>query len=116
VLIDNDRGYLDALMEAVGTAGDLAVVGTALTVGDGLAAVERMQPDVIVVDVRMPGGGGPEVAQVTRRLAPGARLLALSVHTEQEIVAEMLRAGASAYMRKDAAIEEILAAIRSLVH
>ncbi len=114
VLVDNDRGYLDALAEAIATARDLAVVGQASSVGEGLALVEQLQPDVVVADVRMPGGGGEQVARMARGLAPGARVLAVSVHVEREVVTDMLAAGASAYVRKDAAVEDILAAIRSV--
>jgi DNA-binding NarL/FixJ family response regulator len=114
VLVDNDRGYLAALDEAIATARDLDVVGRATTVGDALDLVSRLQPDVVVADVRMPGGGGERVARVALGLAPSTRVLALSVHAEGDVVAEMLAAGASAYLRKDAAIEEILGTIRSL--
>ena len=91
---------------------DIEVVGEA---ADGLEAVEqfrRLGPEVIVMDVRMPGLDGIEA---TRRLAeadPGARVLILTMFDLDEYVFEALRAGASGFLLKDRPPEELVAAVR----
>jgi DNA-binding NarL/FixJ family response regulator len=85
-------------------------------VPNGAAAIEaalRHRPDVVVMDLNMPGVSGLEA---TRRLVaadPGVRVLVLTVSAQEEDVAEALTAGAAGYVLKDAPVEEIVAAVRA---
>ena len=91
---------------------EIEVVGEA---GDGLEAVDvaqRLRPDVVLMDIRMPGADGLEA---TRRIASGtsaARVLILTTFGLTEYVYEALRAGASGFLLKDSPAEEMLAAVR----
>jgi DNA-binding NarL/FixJ family response regulator len=86
-------------------------------VGDGQAAIFETlarQPDVAVLDITMPGGGGLEAARQIRKQAPEVRILILSMHLEPEYLLESVRAGAHGYLVKDAAASELVAAIRAV--
>lgn len=93
---------------------DLEVIGEA---GDGLQAVERvgeLQPDLVVMDVSMPGLNGIEATRRIMEIAPRCRVLALSMHRDAVYVREILRAGARGYLLKDAFDQDLVNAIRSI--
>lgn len=93
---------------------DLQVVGEE---SDGLrvaALVERLAPDVLLLDVSMPGKNGLEVTREVAQRSPRTRVLILSMHANEEYVLEALRAGAAGYVLKDSAPEEILRAVRDV--
>ena len=85
--------------------------------GDGLEAVEmalKMRPDVVVMDVAMPRLSGIEAVRRIRQELPSARILALTVHDEEDYVLPMVQAGATGYLVKDSAASELITAIRTL--
>jgi DNA-binding NarL/FixJ family response regulator len=89
----------------------IEVVGEA---GDGLETlrlVERHRPDVVLLDITMPGLNGFEVAARVRRMHLGTRVLVLSMYTTPEYVARALSAGAAGYLVKDAAVDELAEAL-----
>jgi len=93
---------------------DIEVVGEA---ADGRQAIQlagATQPDVIVMDVAMPGLNGIEATRRILAENPRVRILALSVHKDSVYVREILRAGASGYLLKDAFDRDLLAAVRAL--
>ena len=106
------RRGLRAVLEAVP---DFRVVGET---GDGLEAVrlvEELRPQILVLDLMMPGVGGLEVArQVTHRF-PATRVVILSMHANEAYVLEALRNGARGYVLKDAGGGELVQAVRAVV-
>lgn len=105
------REGLKALIEA---APGLEVVGEA---ADGPTAVDqtaRLAPDVLVVDISMPGFGGAEVTARVRAARPGQKVLALTVHEDRGYLRLLLEAGASGYVLKRAAADELVRAIRAV--
>ncbi len=106
------RKGLRALVEA---ERDLRLVGEA---GDGpetVRLVERHKPDVLVLDLMMPGLNGFEAAKEVRHRSPRTAIVVLSMHSDLAYVVEAIRAGASAYVLKDAASDELVRAIRSVL-
>jgi DNA-binding NarL/FixJ family response regulator len=92
---------------------DMRVVGEA---SDGLGAVERaaeLKPHVVVLDIAMPKMNGLESARLLKERSPAAAIVALTRHDDDAYVAELLRAGASAYVLKQSASNELLRAIRA---
>jgi DNA-binding NarL/FixJ family response regulator len=103
------RQGLRAILEA--EAG-FSVVGEA---DDGLEArrlIEQLKPDVLVLDLAMPGLGGLDVTHLVRRQSPQTRIVVLSMHADQAYVAEVLSAGALAYVLKKSTSAELAHAIR----
>lgn len=106
------RNGLRVLLEA---EPDFSVVGEA---GDGLEAVrlvERLQPDVLVLDLMMPGLNGLEVARQVSQRSPQTRVVILSMYDNEAYVLEALRAGAAAYVPKESTSAELVRAIREAV-
>src|SRR5258707_2320480 len=93
---------------------DMEIVGEA---GNGREAVElseKLQPDVVVMDVAMPELNGIEATRRLAASAPRARVLALSMHKDSVYVREILRAGARGYLLKDSVDADLLAAVRAV--
>lgn len=111
VLVDDHKMLRDGLRSLLERRADLQVVGEA---GDGsaaLAVAAATRPDIVVMDMMMPGLGGPEA---TRRLVaehPHIKVIALSMLSDQRLAASMLSAGAAAYLVKSSASDELLEAI-----
>jgi DNA-binding NarL/FixJ family response regulator len=91
---------------------DLEIVGDAGTVAEAVAAIRSLQPDVVLLDVHMPGGGGLAVIEAIRSELPEVRFLALSVSDAAEDVIGVIRAGARGYVTKSISPEELQAAVR----
>lgn len=90
------------------------VVAEAATGEQALALAREHRPDVIVLDVTMPGESGLRVAPRLRAAVPGSRILILSMHDNAEYVREGVRAGASGYVLKDSAAAELRLAVRAV--
>ena len=105
------RKGLRALLE---TEPDLIVIGEA---EDGLATiseVERLKPDVLIVDMMMPGLDGMEVTRQVHQRLPATHIVVLSLHDNEPYVLHSLRNGASAYIIKSASTESIVQALREV--
>ena len=113
VLADDHRMMRDGL-RAVLTAAGIQVVGEA---GDGDAAIaeaKRSRPDVVVIDIAMPKLNGIDATRRLKAEMPGIKVIALSMNSDRRYVMAMLEAGASGYLLKDAAADELLAALDAL--
>jgi EAL domain-containing protein (putative c-di-GMP-specific phosphodiesterase class I)/CheY-like chemotaxis protein len=112
ILIAEDEPLVrNALADLLWDAEGYEVVGIA---GDARHAIELARahrPDVAIVDVKMPAGGGARAARGILRWSPGTRVLALSAYEDQATVLEMLRAGACGYLVKGTRPEDILSAV-----
>ncbi len=91
-----------------------AVVAEASTGADAVKLAEAHHPDVVLLDITMPGESGLQAASRIRRSVPGARVLILSMHDNPEYVLESVRAGAHGYLLKDSAATELRQAIRTV--
>jgi DNA-binding NarL/FixJ family response regulator len=92
----------------------LQVVGEAADGNEALALTEQHGPDLVVLDVTMPGKTGLEVARALRDAGSGVRVLLLSMHDEPEYVLEAVRAGADGYVLKDVTPAELRTAVTSI--
>jgi DNA-binding NarL/FixJ family response regulator len=97
------RAELDGLVD---------VLGDAATVEDAVRAIVELEPDVVVLDVHMPGGGGLEVIRQVAERRPAQRFLALSVSDAPEDVIAIIRAGARGYVTKTISGSELADAVR----
>ena len=91
---------------------DLTVVGEAADGPEATALAERLQPDIVLLDISMPNGDGIAAFPDLRRVAPNARLLVLSAHDKQAYLRAFQQLGADGYLLKSAGPEELVAAIR----
>jgi DNA-binding NarL/FixJ family response regulator len=93
---------------------DFEIVGEAANGREAVELAERLQPDVVVMDVAMPELNGIEATRRLAESAPRARVLALSMHKDSAYVREILRAGARGYLLKDAFDRDLLSAVRAV--
>lgn len=93
---------------------DMEVVGEACNGREATEQAEKLQPDVVIMDVSMPELNGIEGTRRIAELCPRARVLALSMHRDSVYVREILRAGARGYLVKDADDETLLQAVRAV--
>ena len=91
---------------------DLEIVGDAGTVEDAVSGIASADPDVVLLDVHMPGGGGRAVIDAVHGEQPDVRFLALSVSDAAEDVIGVIRAGARGYVTKSISAHELAAAVR----
>jgi len=114
MLVDDSKTLRQSLMHLLAGSSDLIVVGD---VENGVTAVElceTQKPQVVVMDVVMPGLSGIEATRQIVGRHPEIRVLALSIHANRGFVTEMLNAGASGYLLKEDAFEELAHAIRTV--
>ncbi|MFB7470398.1 response regulator [Kitasatospora sp. NPDC056184] len=113
VLLADDQPLVRAALEMVITeAPDLEVVGEAATGAEAVRLAEELRPDVVVMDLRMPVLDGIEATRRVTAAPDAARVVVLTTFDEDENVHAALRAGASGFLVKDMALDDILAAIR----
>jgi two-component system response regulator NreC len=115
VLIVDDHGVMRAGLQAMISAqADMSVVGSASSGDDALFLATTVRPDVVVLDVEMPGRGGLECLPLLRHSCPDARVLVLTMHDDPGLVRRSFEAGASGYVVKEALGDDLLAAIRTV--
>jgi len=105
------RSGLRMLLEA---QPDMIIVAEAETGVEAVEKVKSLQPDVILMDIQMPDMNGIEATERIRRIAPKTAVLALTMHEDDQYFFEMLHAGASGYVPKRAAPDDLLNAIRTV--
>ncbi|MGH8892599.1 MAG: response regulator [Actinomycetes bacterium] len=110
VLADNNAELLRAVSEVLAAAG-MTVVASAATGDEAVAAVGTHDPDVIVLDVLMPGGGAELVRQVAAR-SPRVRMMALTASDDEETALEMLAAGVTGFVSKAVLDEDLATCVR----
>ncbi len=112
VVADDQPVVRDALADLLDSAADIDVVGTASNAQEAIAQCAILTPDVVLMDVKMPGGGGVKATREIRRHHPETRVVAFSAHQDRATVMEMLDAGAVGYMTKGSPPADIVAAVR----
>jgi two-component system response regulator NreC len=93
---------------------DIEIIAEAESGTEAVDLVESLKPDVILMDIQMPGISGIEATKLIREIMPGTAVLALTMHEDDQYFFEMLHAGASGYVPKRAAPDELLTAIRTV--
>ena len=115
VLLADDHAVVRAgLREILADTGDIIVAGEATNGQEVLAKVRGETFDVAVLDMSMPGRSGIDLIKQVKNEKPQLRILILSMHSEQQYAVRALRAGASGYLTKDSAADELVAAIRRI--
>ena len=114
LLVDDHVILRSALRLVLERAGDVSVVGEAGTAEEALALLPELAPDVVLMDVRMPGLGGIDGTLGVKELAPGTRVLVLSMLVDEATVRRAMAAGADGYVPKTATEDDVVRAIRAV--
>ncbi len=114
VIVDDHAVVRSGLKRILETEEDIEVVGEAGNFRDAVFRTRSLKPDVLVMDVVMPGGSGIEATPAVLKEAPDAKVLVLSMQDDPSYVREAFAAGASGYVLKEAADKEVVAAVREV--
>jgi DNA-binding NarL/FixJ family response regulator len=115
LVADDEETVVDVLRALIGSDPSLRFVGAAHNAEDAIELTVRERPDVVLLDVRMPGGGGLRATrEITKRCAP-TKVVALSAHEDSDTVIGMISAGASAYVPKGDSTDKILRTIHRTI-
>lgn len=114
LLADDEPGLRIALTELLSHEERVELIGTAADAEEAIRIAQADLPDVALVDVRMPAGGGPHAARGISRVSPATRVIALSAYEDRTNVLEMLRAGAVGYLVKGSAADELVQGIQAV--
>lgn len=114
VVVEDQALVRQGLVALLGLVPDMEVVGQAGNGQDALALVGGCLPDVVLMDVRMPGVNGVVATREIRARWPATQVLVLTTFDDDEFVFESLRAGAAGYLLKNANLEHLVAAIRAV--
>src|ERR1019366_2828997 len=115
VLVADDHPVVrKGLQTCLAKQGNLKVVGEAADGDEALRKARELSPDVVLMDISMPGMNGLAVTEVLRKEAPDMKVLILSVHSNKHYIARVIQAGAHGYVSKEAPPEELVRAIQSV--
>lgn len=115
MIVDDHPIMRHGLTQLIRSESDLEVCGEAGTAAEGLAAVEKLQPDLVIVDMTLPDKHGLELIKDILAIRPGTNCIVLSMHDESLYAERALRAGARGYVMKEVAAENLITAIRRVL-
>lgn len=115
VVADDHNLFRAGLIELLDSVPEFAVVGDVATGDEAVNAVGNLEPDVLILDIEMPGPGAAAVIGSAAQVSPATRVVVLTMHDDTEHVRSLIEAGASAYLIKSASRNELVAAINSAV-
>ena len=113
LLVDDHAVVRSGLKMMLENEADAEIVGEASSAGEAIEAVMRLKPNVILMDIGLPDLSGIDATREIKRRVPEVAIVALTIHEDEEYFFKMLEAGASGYVPKRAAPEELLTAIRA---
>jgi DNA-binding NarL/FixJ family response regulator len=114
LVVDDHVFYRQGIRTLLDETDDIKVVSEASSGDEALAQLSATSPDVVLLDVRMPGLDGIEVCRITRRNHPAVAIVIVTMFDDDDTVLEALRAGAHGYVLKDATLEELSRAIHAV--
>jgi DNA-binding NarL/FixJ family response regulator len=115
LIIDDHVMVREGVAEIIQHAEDLSVCGTASTANEGLALLNKLKPDLVLVDITLPGKNGVEFIKDARAQQPNIRVLAMSMHDESLYADRVLRAGGRGYIRKQEGGDKLIDAMRRVL-
>lgn len=115
MIVDDHKMIRDGLRALIARHNGMEVIGESADGQNAVQASRQLSPDVVVIDIGMPELNGIEAARQITALKCKPRVIGLSMHADRRYVAQMLKAGASGYVLKDSAFEELLMAIQTVV-
>jgi DNA-binding NarL/FixJ family response regulator len=113
-LVEDDRGLREQLLEVLGTDAEIQCLGVFGSAEDGLKEIPRMKPDVVLMDIQLPGMSGIECVAELRRIMPSVNVIMVTVYEDNGRIFKALKAGANGYIIKSRLSEDLLQAIRDV--
>lgn len=114
ILVDDHTLFREGLRRVLEAESDIQIVGEASNASEAVARVRELHPDVVLIDIGMPGMSSFEAARVINRESPNTRLIFLTMYEDEEYLLQCLDAGASGYILKDAPGPKLITAVREV--
>jgi len=115
IIVDDQRLMRDGLRLLLELEDGIEVIGEAADGKEGVARYNELQPDIVLMDIRMPNMTGIEATQAILRTNPKARIIILTTFDDDDLIMQGIQAGALGYMLKDLSGEELAAAIQTVM-
>ncbi len=115
LIIDDHVMVRDGVAEIIEQAENLSICGTASTANEGLEALRKLKPDLVLVDITLPGKNGIEFIKDARVFQPDLLILVMSMHDESLYADRVLRAGGRGYIRKQEGGDKLIEAMRRVL-
>jgi len=116
IVIADDHAFLrEGIKKTIQDEIDMKIVGEASNANDALDIIRELNPDIVIMDISMPGKSGLDVLKDLKTLKKKSRILILSMHPEDRFAIRALKAGASGYLTKESAPDELVKAIRTVL-
>ncbi|MGH2573256.1 MAG: response regulator [Actinomycetota bacterium] len=112
LIVDDHPVTRNGLRSALSTSEDVKIVGEASTGEEAVQAVKELSPEVVFMDVRMPGMGGLEATKEIRQVSPDTKVILFTVEESRAAIADAIRAGVSGYLLKDVSAAELIQAAK----
>ena len=114
VVVEDDRGLREQLVQILGTAQDITCVGAFASAEEALIQIPSKHPDVVLMDIKLPGMSGIECVAELRKTTPDLQIIMVTVYEDSERIFRALKAGADGYLVKSSPPEQLLEAIRDV--
>ena len=114
VVVEDNRGLRDQLVQILGSAHDIRCVGAFACAEDALKEIPSRKPDVVLMDIKLPGMSGIECVAELKRLMPALQIIMVTVYEDSERLFRALKAGANGYLVKSSPPNQLLAAVRDV--
>ncbi|OVE75920.1 hypothetical protein BVX97_03000 [bacterium E08(2017)] len=115
LIADDHQMMLEGLSSSLSTMPDIEVVDTAVNGREALRKAQKLQPDIVVMDISMPGLNGIEATRKFQQELPNIKIFSISMHSDRYLVADILSAGASGFILKECAVNELAHGIRMIM-
>ena len=115
VLVDDHKLLRDGLRNIIEQRSNMQIIGEASDGREAIKVASKLVPNVIVMDVAMPGLNGIEAAKQIHKIEPDIKIIGLSMHSGKQFIQGMFRAGAYAYLLKDGDSDELITAITTVI-
>lgn len=114
IIVEDNRGLREQLMQILETAQDIKCLGAFSSAEEALPQILAMSPDVVLMDIKLPGMSGIQCVAEIKRTAPALQIIMVTVYEDSERIFRALKAGANGYLVKSSPPEQLLAAIRDV--
>jgi DNA-binding NarL/FixJ family response regulator len=113
LIVDDHTVFAESLALVINFQRDMEAVGTANTCVSALESVPKLAPDVVLLDVMLPDGDGIDVAEAVKHIQPAIKTVILTSATEDDVLLRAIDAGASGFITKTRAVDDVIAAVRA---